>query len=858
MSFQFTTSTCHHHGTIKPVTSNTGKHAGKWTCKIKGPIVTAQGLNVKTLFSAPYIGAAKAAIAKYLKITVSELKVVDEAVHSSGPGGGTPSPQRQMYQSTPQSNNGRMMEFDDNDDEFASFDLHAVVSSAKKQPPPLQKKDAVQSSPHISQEMSPSNPYQRQQDSSHNNHAAKGSSSILCNVKSSTKPPQYPNTSGGKLKSSNCAWPNYNTANASLSESTKEWEECDELKKEAKGLRQEKESLLKEVSLIKQKKEELEKEAHNAHNKNQCLREESKLAEQERDKVKGQSCAVRDEHDQLKKEMKMAMQQKEALEKEAQNLLGQNQRLKNEFKLAEQQRDKLQSQTRAVSEECIQLEKDLTETKQHQEELEKEAQTLQGENQRLRNESMLAEQQREKLRGQTRAVSEEYDQVKKDLESVKQQKDKSEKEAQVANNKKLQYEKEAKTAKEALDSRKSELDQKPSAVESNSSNAAEPPTKKRKAGKQAKSSGTVTKSLKVLELKEEAVARGIDPKSLMKVNKTQLQNELMIGSTRITKTDAWAQVLCIRDKLEKERRQAQEKEASLQQEEARRLEEIDRKEAEEEEKRQAELRVIKKDKREAEINSQVEKHTHHFPAVHACKLAITEDLLFHGDSRSYNARCSGCRGFRYAHYTCEKCDFDICQECFKEKNMTPKEKKALAKEKAAIEKQRRKEQAEMRRLQEKEEEERRKKWDPKTHFKPKIIEPSDKNMDPDGNKKKGFTVWSSDGYGNDGWHSYEGPPDKEFDSTFATKKDANARARYMFHWKNPWGHEPEIIMEEEEVEESMNDGLVTYVVSPPDSSTWTVSVVPDAAFSYMENSTHKSHGYDTEYPTAGDYGYGTG
>ena len=56
----------------------------------------------------------------------------------------------------------------------------------------------------------------------------------------------------------------------------------------------------------------------------------------------------------------------------------------------------------------------------------------------------------------------------------------------------------------------------------------------------------------------------------------------------------------------------------------------------------------------------------------------------------------------------------------------------------------------------------------------------------------------------------------------------------------------------------MADGLVTYVVTPPDSTTWTVSVVPAAAYAYLENSTQRRHGNDTEYPTAGDYGDGVG
>ena len=209
--------------------------------------------------------------------------------------------------------------------------------------------------------------------------------------------------------------------------------------------------------------------------------------------------------------------------------------------------------------------------------------------------------------------------------------------------------------------------------------------------------------------------------------------------------------------------------------------------------------------------------------------------------------------------------------------MTPAEKKEEEKRKAAEEKERQKEEAELRRLLEEEEAERRKKWDPKTHFAEKIVNPSDKNKDPDGNKSKGFTVWCSDGYGNDGWHSYEGAPDKEFDTTYATKKEANDRARYLFQWKNPWGlgaeeFDDSLICSDKSTKTGLAickefrhyghevtnmshlDGMVTYTVTPADSTTWTVSVVPDAAFAYLDNATKTRHYHDRE-ATTGSYGY---
>ena len=49
-----------------------------------------------------------------------------------------------------------------------------------------------------------------------------------------------------------------------------------------------------------------------------------------------------------------------------------------------------------------------------------------------------------------------------------------------------------------------------------------------------------------------------------------------------------------------------------------------------------------------------------------------------------------------------------------------------------------------------------------------------------------------------------------------------------------------------------------YEVTPDDSTTWTVAVVPDAAFAYLENARTRRHSYDREYGgnTSGYYGFG--
>jgi hypothetical protein len=111
-----------------------------------------------------------------------------------------------------------------------------------------------------------------------------------------------------------------------------------------------------------------------------------------------------------------------------------------------------------------------------------------------------------------------------------------------------------------------------------------------------------------------------------------------------------------------------------------------------------------------------------------------------------------------------------------------------------------------------------------------------------------YTVWCSDGYDADGWHSYEGSPTKEFDSVWITKKEANDRAEYLFFWKNPWGHEPEELEGDYtgEIVPEYVDGLVSRSVAPPSSTRWTTGVVPANAFSHLPNSTTDRHNFDDD------------
>ena len=76
-----------------------------------------------------------------------------------------------------------------------------------------------------------------------------------------------------------------------------------------------------------------------------------------------------------------------------------------------------------------------------------------------------------------------------------------------------------------------------------------------------------------------------------------------------------------------------------------------------------------------------------------------------------------------------------------------------------------------------------------------------------------YVVWKCAGFGDDGWHSYGGDPEKEVDSYHATKKSANARVREVFFHQNPWGI-GDYDVKRNEIEEGTEQGLLRLTVSP--------------------------------------------
>jgi len=101
------------------------------------------------------------------------------------------------------------------------------------------------------------------------------------------------------------------------------------------------------------------------------------------------------------------------------------------------------------------------------------------------------------------------------------------------------------------------------------------------------------------------------------------------------------------------------------------------------------------------------------------------------------------------------------------------------------------------------------------------------------NRKLRYTVWTSCGYDKDRWHSYDGPPDKVFNSSFTSLEHANQRAEFVFYYDNPWGLGL-YDMGAAETDDTTSSGLRFLQCRPEDSQRWTVSVVPSSAFPFMK------------------------
>ena len=359
----------------------------------------------------------------------------------------------------------------------------------------------------------------------------------------------------------------------------------------------------------------------------------------------------------------------------------------------------------------------------------------------------------------------------------------------------------------------------------------------------------ISKKLTMVELKEEAECRGLEKKTLPKT-KADLLAHLVEGSIYLKKTDAWKQVEALKEQMEREK-----DDLLVHARVAQRLE--DEKRQERQCKKEEKERAEREKQRMLELTQQRSLHKHYFPLVHGHPLARSSELMHHTNSRCYShVSCETCECFTTPLYTCESCDFDICSRCFQRANMSKKELTALEakeqKEAKARHRAEEKHQEQLRKQEEKEEKERIARWDATKQFKKSIVNPPDKNKVPTGNKMIGFTVWCATGYQDDGFHSGNGPLIYEFESTWKSAEDANARARYMFYWKNCWGIYPDEMEETgESTEEWEQDGFKHFTYIAGDSCEWSVGVVPDLAFRHMPYSSMGRATYDDGQPPKG-------
>jgi len=190
--------------------------------------------------------------------------------------------------------------------------------------------------------------------------------------------------------------------------------------------------------------------------------------------------------------------------------------------------------------------------------------------------------------------------------------------------------------------------------------------------------------------------------------------------------------------------------------------------------------------------------------------------------------------------SCALCDFDICAACYEIESLPSAEKELLLKCKYDRIKKDQEERARKYREQQQELQERWRRREEETQRRieaeirniPALIKcPPPANLDPD-NKLK-FSVWTSCGYEHDRWHSYGGPPRKEFNSSHDTLNDANQRVEYVFYYKNPWGLKKEEMQVDSDTIKSKGVRLMTS--RPDDSERWTVSVLPSIAFDYIND-----------------------
>lgn len=374
----------------------------------------------------------------------------------------------------------------------------------------------------------------------------------------------------------------------------------------------------------------------------------------------------------------------------------------------------------------------------------------------------------------------------------------------------------------------------------------------------------ISKKLTMEELREEAIARKIDPKTLPKTKGELLHMLLLEGSIHLKETNEYKQYMQVVTRMERERPQLLQQAAA-----ARALEEGNRQERQRKQQENRIVKLIEKRSypvhpqqqqetehyatRTAEIEAQKRFHSHFYPLVHPHKMACTTALKINGQARN-QPNCDCCR-FRISRldkaFTCEVCDWDICGNCFEERNATPEERDALFemrrkdqeklrkewernKQQQTLELEKRRKMQEKLRIEWERENQQReiefeREWKAENQFSANIIKPpaQNKSFTTKGHK---YVVWSSDKVKYINMETTQ-----QFDSSWKTIQEANDRARYLFFWENAEGAEPNELGsggDDGTINKSLRVGLVTYTIKGY-RHIWTVGVVPTAAFLHL-------------------------
>ena len=335
-------------------------------------------------------------------------------------------------------------------------------------------------------------------------------------------------------------------------------------------------------------------------------------------------------------------------------------------------------------------------------------------------------------------------------------------------------------------------------------------------------------------LKDEAKARGL--KQYSSLGKQGLLDLLTCGSICLSQTLQFKQYEEVHRLMHSEKELARQKQHA---EHVRKFAE----EAQGEEQRVAAL------------------HSHSSP-VHPCPLAPTLRLpgvsYPAGLTRANSATCNLCSENTERRavclWSCIKCDWDVCAECYeiealpeaqrskRRAELSKKRKREQAEEERRAEAQRRRVEEDLREYKEsrkREKENRRAKELLKYagrlgKFAAEHLKPPPTNKTP---SIKGYVVWKAEG------EYYDTSPSLDFDSAWTKLADANARAKYLFYFKNCWGLSVAEMLDDdddqdacshfsgssrEKVVETRKDGLLRLEQTGGDGGFWRVAVVPGA------------------------------